>query len=81
MELRSLYEHLQARILELIETLGTLHASPDYEVFLFAEKDAAMIDTIVAAQQVELQKEIVGLQAEAERVAEEARELAGEVPF
>ncbi len=46
MELRSLYEHLQARILELIETLDTLHASPDYEVFLFAEKDAAVIDTI-----------------------------------
>lgn len=81
MELRSLYEHLQARIVELIETLGTLHASPDYEVFLFAEKDAAVIDTIVAAQQVELQKEIVGLQAEAERVAEEVRELSGEVPF
>ncbi len=43
-------------------------------------KDAAVIDTIAAAQQEELEKEIVGLQAEAERVAEEARELAGEVP-
>ena len=81
MELRSLYEHLQARILELIETLDTLNTSPDYEVFLFAEKDAAVIDTIAAAQQEELEKEITGLQAEAERVAEEARELAGEVPF
>jgi hypothetical protein len=81
MELRSLYEHLQARILELIETLDTLRASPDYEVFLFAEKDAAVIDTIAAAQQEELEKEITGLRAEAERVAEEARELAGEVPF
>ena len=84
MELRSLYEHLQARILELIElieTLDTLRASPDYEVFLFAENDAAVIDTIAAAQQEELEKEITGLQAEAERVAEEARELAGEVPF
>ena len=42
-----------------------------------------MIDTIAAAQQEELEKEITGLQAEAEaeRVAEEARELAGEVPF
>jgi hypothetical protein len=48
---------------------------------LFAEKDAAVIDTIAASQQEELEKEIVGLQAEAERVAEEARELAGEVPF
>jgi hypothetical protein len=72
---------IHARILELIETLDTLRASPDYEVFLFAEKDAAVIDTIAASQQEELEKEIVGLQAEAERVAEEARELAGEVPF
>jgi hypothetical protein len=40
-----------------------------------------VIDTIAAAQQEELEKEIVSLQAEAERVAEEARELAGEVPF
>ncbi len=38
-----------------------------------------MIDTITSAQQEELEKEITGLQAE--RVAEEARELAGEVPF
>jgi homoserine trans-succinylase len=58
MELRALYEHLQARILELIESLDTLHASPDYEVFLFAEKDAAVIDTIAAAQQEELAGEV-----------------------
>ena len=31
------------------ETLDTLRASPDYDVFLFAEKDAAVIDTIAAA--------------------------------
>ena len=43
-ELRSLYEYLQARILELIETLGELRASPDYELFLFAEKDVGVID-------------------------------------
>ena len=36
---------------------------------------------IAAARQEELEKEIVGLPAEAERVAEEALELAGEVPF
>jgi hypothetical protein len=40
-----------------------------------------VIDTIDTAQQEELEKEISSLQAEAERVAEEAGELAGEVPF
>jgi len=37
MELRSLYEHLQARILELIETLDEVRASADYEVFRAVE--------------------------------------------
>jgi len=35
----------------------------------------------VAVQREELEQEITGLREEAERVAEEARELAGEVPF
>jgi hypothetical protein len=43
--------------------------------------EEGIADTIAAAQQEELEQEIVSLQAEAERVAEEARELVGEVPF
>jgi len=34
-----------------------------------------------AVQQKELEQEIAGLREKAERVAEEVRELAGEVPF
>jgi len=81
MELRSLYEHLQVRILEMIETLDNVRASADYQIFQAAEEDAAVIGQIVAAQQEDLEKEIAALQAEAERTAEEAKELAGEVPF
>ena len=81
MELRSLYEHLQARILEMIETLDEVRASADYEVFRAAEEDESVIGRIVSTQREELEREIATLQAEAERVAEEARELAGEVPF
>jgi hypothetical protein len=40
-----------------------------------------VFDTIAAAQLEELKKDIVSLQTEAEQAAEEARELAGEVPF
>jgi len=36
---------------------------------------------IVSAQREELEKEIGDLKSEADQVAEEARELAGEVPF
>ena len=40
-----------------------------------------MIERIVSTHREELEREIAGLQDEAERVADEARELAGEVPF
>jgi len=46
-----------------------------------SEEDETVIGQIVFAQREELEKEIGNLEAEAERVAEEARELLGEVPF
>jgi FtsZ-binding cell division protein ZapB len=81
MELRSLYEHLQAKILEMIETLDELRVSAEMEIFREVERDDQAIGRITAAQREELEREIAGLEKEAERVAEEARELAGEVPF
>ena len=80
-ELRSLYEHLQARILEMIETLDELRASAEFEVFQAAEEDEEVIGRIVSTQRKELEQEIGELKTEAAKVAEEARELAGEVPF
>ena len=56
-------------------------ASAEMEIFREVEQDENVIDRIAAAQREELEQEIADLQAEAERVAEEARELAGEVPF
>ena len=80
-ELRSLYEHLQVRILELIEGLNDLRASPDYELYEFAEKDATVIEQVVSAQRGEFESEIMTLQAEADRLAAEIEELVGETPF
>jgi DNA polymerase-3 subunit epsilon len=80
-ELRSLYEHLQARILELIETLDEVRTSADYAIYQVAEADAAVIERIAAEQRAELEQEIEELKVEADRTAEEARELAGSVPF
>jgi hypothetical protein len=81
MELRSLYEHLQARIFELIETLDEVRASPDYEIYQFAERDEAALERIAAEQRAELETEIAALHAEAARQAAEAAELVGSVPF
>jgi hypothetical protein len=72
-ELRALYEHLQSRILEMIETLDGLRSSAEMEIFREVERDENVIDRIAAAQREELEQEIATLQAEAERVAEEAR--------
>jgi hypothetical protein len=63
-------EHATARVLPA-----------EMEIFREVEQDEKVIDRIAAAQREELDQEIAGLKAEAERVAEEARELAGEVPF
>lgn len=51
------------------------------EIFLELEHDGEVLGRIVAAQREELDREIAGLEEEAERVAEEAKELAGDVPF
>ena len=57
----------KAKILELIETLDELRASADYAVFQFAEQDAAVIDSIAAAQREELERKIAGLKADARK--------------
>lgn len=80
-ELRSLYEDLQARILEMIETLDELRASKEMEIFRKEEQDGSVIDRITAAQREELEREIEGLQAEAGLVEEEARHMARNMPF
>jgi archaellum component FlaC len=80
-ELRSLYEHLQARILEMIEMLDEMRASAELEIFRAAQEDDSAIDGIVSAQREELEREIEELKAEAEKIAAKARELVGEVPF
>jgi len=81
MELRALYEHLQAKILELIETLDDLRGSADFALFEYAEQDDGVLDQVAAAQRAELEQEIETLNAEAERRAKELEELTGEVPF
>jgi DNA polymerase III epsilon subunit-like protein len=81
MELRALYEHLQAKILEMIERLHDLRSSADFALFEYAEQDGGVLDQVAAAQQADLEQEIETLNAEAERWAKELEELIGEVPF
>jgi len=58
-----------------------VRASPYYEIYQFAERDAAVLGRITAEQLAELETEIAALHAEAERQVAEAAELFGSVPF
>lgn len=80
-QIRSFYEHIQVRILEMIESLGEIRRSPEMEIYRASEENESVIEEIVAAQRKDLEQEIATLKAEAESVAEEARELAGDLPF
>jgi DNA polymerase-3 subunit epsilon len=80
-ELRSLYEVLQVRILEVIESLEELRASPDFELFQFAEKDEAVIDRVIEEQRIQLEKNLEELKLEADKKAAEIEELTGNAPF
>lgn len=80
-DLRSLFEHLQIRILELIDGLDDLRSCPDYELYEFAEKDATVMEQVVSVQRAEFESEINTLQAEADRLTAEIEELVGEAPF
>ncbi len=53
----------------------------EMEIFREVEQDEKVIDRIAAAQREELEQEITTLPSEAEQVAEEVRELSGEVQF
>jgi DNA polymerase-3 subunit epsilon len=79
-ELRSLYEHLQARILAMIETLDELRASAEMEIFREVEQDEQVIDRIAAAQREELEQEIAALEKQARAREEEIEELVGSSP-
>ncbi len=61
------------------ERLDEVRASAEFEIFREMEKNEEVIQRTVAAQREELEREIAGLNAEAERIAMEMEELAGEV--
>jgi hypothetical protein len=65
-----------AAFFEMIELLDEVRASDGFGIFREVEKDEGVIGRIVAAQ-----REIDGLNAEAERIAMEMEGLAGEVVF
>jgi hypothetical protein len=83
-KVRALYEHLQVRILTLIEVIDALKQSPDYELYMCEKEKAGTIDEVIGDQKQALEEELVNLRTEAEKKAEkkakEIEELTGNAP-
>jgi DNA polymerase-3 subunit epsilon len=77
-QLRRLHETLQLEIIAVLESLNRLRESPDYELCQLSDKKPGLLDELAAERKVLLEKESAELQQQADRLAEEIRELSGE---
>jgi len=77
-QLRRLYETLQLEIITVIESLGRLRESPEYELCQISERKPGALDELAAERAKLLEKERTELESQAERLAEEIMELSEE---
>ena len=76
-QLRRLYETLQLEMINVLESLGRLRESPEYELCRISEQKSGMLDELAAQRSELLDKESADLQEQANRLAEELKELGG----
>ena len=77
-ELRRLHESLQLEIIAVIESLEQLKESAEYELCGIAEQRPGVLDELASERTKLLEQESVELQQEAEKLADEIKELRGE---
>jgi len=77
-QLRRLYETLQLEIITVIESLGQLRESPDYELCQISEQKPGVLDELAAERAKLLETESAELEKQANRLAEEIRERSGQ---
>src|SRR5258708_16957713 len=76
-QLRRLHETLQLEIIAVLEALNRLRESPDYELCQLSEQRPGVLDELVAERRKLLEKERGELQQQADKLAEEIKELGG----
>jgi hypothetical protein len=79
-QLRRLYETLQLEIIAVLESLGQLRESPEYELCQISDRKPGVLDELAAERAAQLEKESAELERQAKRLAQEIEELAGETP-
>ena len=77
-QLRRLHETLQLEIITVIEALGRLRESRDYELSQISERKPGVLDELAAERAKQLENESAELEQQATRSAEEIKELSGE---
>ena len=77
-QLRRLYETLQLEIISVIESLNQLRESPDYELCQLSGQKAGVLDKLASERARLLDQESAELEQQAERLADEIKELNGE---
>ena len=79
-QLRRLYETLQLEIITVLESLGRLRESPDYELCRITEQKPGVLEELAAQRAELLDRESAELEAQANKLAAEIEELGGEQP-
>ena len=74
-ELEKLYTTLQLEVIKIIELLGELRDSPDYELYKLSEVNRAVIEEVAQEQIETLDQEIEALQTKANTLKVEIEEL------
>ena len=77
-ELRRLHESLQLEIIAVIESLEQLKESAEYELCGIVEQRPGVLDELAAERTKLLEQESAELQQQAEKLADEIKELSGE---
>ena len=77
-ELRRLHESLQLEIIAVIESLEQLKESAEYELCGIVEQRPGVLDELAAERVKLLEKESAELQQQAEKLADEIKELSGQ---
>ena len=73
--LEKLLESLEAEILSILEATNQLRAGLEFELYELTAKSAEMFDEVVSKQTALLEKEIIDLTNEADRLSREIGEL------
>ncbi len=76
-QLRRLYETLQLEIISILESLGQLRESPEYELCQISGQKPEALDGLVAERASQLEKESAELEEQANRLDLEIKELCG----